>query len=316
MRSLLTVWMLALSVQLVSADIQSSPGSPKTGARSALPVVTTTPRPATTATAPRPGSRVAPPTAKPGETQMKVMPRAQHNARGAYPWRYNITATVFWVGEDATVNNPVHNHKSSWDGSWKQNFGGFDDPNPDNRVKGPHDYRPKSFVPRQNPFYIALPYNDVSRGSHKDEAMRVIPWFRRDFCGKGQSVCKGKWVQITYNGRHCFAQWEDCGPFTTEDWKYVFGDDLPVNKSNKNAGIDISPAVRDFLGIKGGTATVHWRFVDFERIPRGPWALYGENNPFVHAHQRPEVKARLARAEAWKKKLTVQQRKTLAANPR
>ena len=31
-------------------------------------------------------------------------------------WRRNITATVFWVGEDASQNNPVHNHASAWDG--------------------------------------------------------------------------------------------------------------------------------------------------------------------------------------------------------
>ena len=72
-------------------------------------------------------------------------------------------------------------------------------------------------------------------------------------------------------------------PFTTEDWPYVFGDKPPVNTQNKGAGIDISPAVRDYLGITGGTAIVHWRFVEFYRIPRGPWSKYGDNNPFVNA---------------------------------
>ena len=79
------------------------------------------------------------------------------------------------------------------------------------------------------------------------------------------------------------SAWEDCGPFTTEDWPYVFGDKPPVNTQNKGAGIDISPAVRDYLGITGGTAIVHWRFVEFYRIPRGPWSKYGDNNPFVNA---------------------------------
>ena len=28
---------------------------------------------------------------------------------------------------------------------------------------------------------------------------------------------------------------------------------------------------------------VHWRFVEFSRIPKGgPWAKYGTNNPFVN----------------------------------
>lgn len=199
---------------------------------------------------------------------------------GTYPWRLNITATVFWVGEEPTERNPVANHKSSWDSAWRENFGGFDNPDPVCRTR---DFRPKTFIPRQNPFYVALPYNDVSRGEHKAEASRVIPWFRREYAGKGQSVCKGRWVQIVYNKRSCFAQWEDCGPFTTEDWPYVFGDKPPVNTQNKGAGIDISPAVRDYLGITGGTAIVHWRFVEFYRIPRGPWSKYGDNNPFVNA---------------------------------
>jgi hypothetical protein len=184
------------------------------------------------------------------------------------------------VGEEPTERNPVANHKSSWDSAWRENFGGFDNPDPVCRTR---DFRPKTFIPRQNPFYVALPYNDVSRGEHKAEASRVIPWFRREYAGKGQSVCKGRWVQIVYNKRSCFAQWEDCGPFTTEDWPYVFGDKPPVNTQNKGAGIDISPAVRDYLGITGGTAIVHWRFVEFYRIPRGPWSKYGDNNPFVNA---------------------------------
>ena len=44
--------------------------------------------------------------------------------------------------------------------------------------------------------------------------------------------------------------------------------------------------IADYLGIKGGTATVHWRFVDFHRVPGGPWARYGKDNPFIN----PELK--------------------------
>ena len=138
---------------------------------------------------------------------------------------------------------------------------------------------------------MSLPYNDVCKGEHKPEASRVIPWFHREFSGKGQSVCKGRWVQIVYNKRSCFAQWEDCGPFTTEDWPYVFGDKPPVNTRNKGAGIDISPAVRDYLGIPGGTAVVHWRFVEFYRLPSGPWSRWGDNNPFVNRDLGPHKRA-------------------------
>lgn len=205
----------------------------------------------------------------------RILSKTSRQSPGTYPWRLNITASIFWVGKD--------NQKCDddcWNSTWKKDFGGFDNPDPVCRTR---DFRPKTFIPRQNPFYVALPYNDVSRGEHKAEASRVIPWFRREYAGKGQSVCKGRWVQIVYNKRSCFAQWEDCGPFTTEDWPYVFGDKPPVNTQNKGAGIDISPAVRDYLGITGGTAIVHWRFVEFYRIPRGPWSKYGDNNPFVNA---------------------------------
>lgn len=206
--------------------------------------------------------------------------RPQRPSPGAYPWHFDITATYFYIGERATRNNPVPNTASSWDSAWDDNYGGFDDPNPANR--DPRTYAPLGFTPQLNPFYIALPYNDIDKGGPKPEAARVIPWYRHFKDGKYESVCRGTWVQIYYNGRYCFAQWEDCGPFCTDDWQYVFLGKRPKNKANKCAGIDISPAVRDYLGIKGGTATVHWRFVDFHRVPGGPWARYGKDNPFIN----------------------------------
>ena len=208
----------------------------------------------------------------------------QRPSPGAYPWHFDITATYFYIGEQATKNNPVPNTASSWDSAWDDNYGGFDDPDPANRC--PRTYAPLGFTPRLNPFYVALPYNDIDKGGPKPEAAKVIPWYRHYKDGKYESVCRGTWVQIYYNGRYCFAQWEDCGPFCTDDWKYVFLGARPKNHANKAAGIDISPAVRDYLGIKGGMATVHWRFVDFHRVPGGPWARFGKDNPFIN----PELK--------------------------
>src|SRR4051812_22744602 len=46
-----------------------------------------------------------------------------------YPWKNNIVTTIFWIGEEASGNNPVPNHSSSWDKHWAQNYGGFDNPN-------------------------------------------------------------------------------------------------------------------------------------------------------------------------------------------
>jgi len=195
-------------------------------------------------------------------------------------WRYNIVTTVFWVGEPATANNPVPNDKSSWDLGWTTSYGGFDPPETSNR----RNYIPVAFIPRQNPFYVALPYNDLINGQFKPEAPLVIPWFRRAYSGPGQSVCKDHWVAIRKGGRTCYAQWEDCGPFRTDHFQYVFGDERPKPNANFGAGLDVSPAVRDFLGLQS-TDVTDWQFVEINDVPPGPWRSYGGNNPFVMAHQ-------------------------------
>ncbi len=193
-----------------------------------------------------------------------------------YPWKVGIVTTVFWVGEHPTQNNPVPNYKSSWDTAWARNFGGYDNPDPATR----RNFIPAKFVPRQNPFYVALPFNDVTRGTTKPESRRVIPWFREAFEREGKSVCKGRWIAIRYRGRICYAQWEDCGPFRTDHWQYVFGNERPRPNLNQGAGLDVSPAVRDYLGM-GGKDVTDWKFVDFKDVPNGPWAKHGDNNTFV-----------------------------------
>ncbi|MEM7148140.1 MAG: hypothetical protein AAF591_23760 [Verrucomicrobiota bacterium] len=208
-----------------------------------------------------------------------VQPRTTYTR---YPWKHSITSTVFWIGEKAAGRNTVANLKSSWDVNWMQNYGGYDDPNPSNRTV---DYRPKGFIPRQNPFYVALPYKDtIGWAKTKPEAKLVIPWFDKEFEKEGRSVCWGRWVAIRKGGKVCYAQWEDCGPWTTDDYHYVFGNARPKNRENSGAWIDLSPAVRDYLGL-GGTDKVDWRFVDLEEIPYGPWSKYGDNNDFIHLVQ-------------------------------
>ncbi len=207
--------------------------------------------------------------------------------RYRYPWKKNITATIFWIGEKPTARNPTPNCASSWDTKWAINYGGYDDPNPAARI----NYRPKAFTPKLNPFYIALPYNDrINWKEHKPEASKVIPWFKAMNPKPGKTVLKGRWLQIVHNNRVCYAQWEDCGPFLTDDWRYVFGNSQPANPHNSQAGIDISPAVRDYLKVRSGDK-VHWRFIHFKDVPHGPWALYGTNNPFIHPEQDPDLRA-------------------------
>lgn len=193
-----------------------------------------------------------------------------------FPWRRGIVTTVFWVGERPTANNPVPNYKSSWDPRWAQNYGGLDSPEPASRK----NFIPVRFVPRQNPFYIALPYNDVTRGTTKPEARKAIPWFKQAFERPGKSVLKGRWIAVRRGNRICYAQWEDCGPFRTDHWQYVFGNQRPLPNLNQGAGLDVSPAVRDYLGMRSKDVC-DWKFVEARDVPQGPWIKYGDNNTFV-----------------------------------
>ena len=116
------------------------------------------------------------------------------------------------------------------------------------------NYIPVKFTPRQNPFYCA----------------------------------------IRKGNRTVYAQWEDAGPFRTDHWQYVFGNERPKPNLNKGAGLDVSPAVRDYLGINE-TDVTDWKFVDFSEVPHGPWSTLGDNNTFV-INDRKKGKAL---AETW-----------------
>jgi hypothetical protein len=211
------------------------------------------------------------------------VPTTSRFSASRFPWKTDIVTTIFWIGETATANNPVPNHKSSWDPDWSRNYGGFDNPDSSRR----HDYIPINFVPRQNPFYIALPYNDVTHGQFKPEAPLVVPWFRQAFVQQGHSVCKDRWLAIRKGSRVCYAQWEDCGPFRTDHYQYVFRNERPTMNLNHGAGLDVSPAVRDYLGL-GPMSLTDWQFVEVRDVPPGPWRNYGDNNNFVVARRQNE----------------------------
>ena len=120
----------------------------------------------------------------------------------------------------------------------------------------------------------------MSRGETKGEVKKVVPWFRDCFEKSGKSVLKGRWIAIYHGGKTVFAQWEDCGPFRTDHWQYVFGTDRPRPNLNRGAGLDISPAVRDYLGM-GKNDNCDWKFVEANSVPDGPWKYYGDNNTFA-----------------------------------
>ena len=132
-----------------------------------------------------------------------------------------------------------------------------------------------------NPYHVALPFNDRLPGHEEYEP------------------CRGRWVEIMNEemDQRVFAQWEDVGPWFVNDADYVFdesgtvrplaekqlGKRLNIYGETKRrrrgrrprtirnaAGIDLSPWVIRSLGITG-KGIVHWRFVNEEDVPDGPW---------------------------------------------
>lgn len=180
----------------------------------------------------------------------------------------DITATYFYVGEYKITDRLIlDNRSSAWTGNWVGSYGTVDHPEKRN------GYFPEGSIPKENPFYCALPYNDLTADGYKEHVWAVIPW--SDDAGRQMpewpySYCKNRWIKIVYNGRMCYAQWEDVGPFETDDWQYVFGDSAPRNPHNNGAGLDISPACFSCLGMTEND-TVSWQFVEFCDVPHGPW---------------------------------------------
>ena len=182
-----------------------------------------------------------------------------------YTLHKNITSTIFWIGEDASSDNGnISNLPSAWDENWTTNFGGVDTPDERN------GYNPKAFIPKQNPFYVALPYNDLDEeGDKKEDILSFIPWATKSD-NPTQSICKNRWVKIIKDDKIAYAQWEDVGPFGEEDSNYVFGDADVANSINENAGIDLSPAIKTYLNLKD-IDKVSWSFVEDTDVADGPW---------------------------------------------
>lgn len=174
------------------------------------------------------------------------------NQSSSYPVHSDITTTWFYVGEGATADSGyIPNVQSAWDGNWAAHFGGIDDP------KNRNGYYPAGFTPKENPFYVALPYNNFTNSNAAD----VMYW---------DGNCKNRWIKIMANGKTAYGQWEDVGPWLSNDAAYVFGTAAPKNTNLSHAGLDVSPAIRDYLGL-GDVSKTSWQFVDEGDVPSGPW---------------------------------------------
>ena len=164
------------------------------------------------------------------------------------------------MGEDADdSNNFIDNHASAWTLDWAGAFGGIDAPS--QRC----GHAPCGFTPKQNPFYFALPYNDLDDACKTKESQNRVLWYNGP-TPPGQSIIKNRWIEIRFKDKTAYAQWEDAGPSGEDDVDYVFGTARPA----VTYGLDLSPATSAYLGTDGDDI-VNWRFVPDNAVPAGPW---------------------------------------------
>jgi len=193
--------------------------------------------------------------------------RVSHNI---YPWRTYIVTTEFWIGEGSTPISSTTNVQSSWDEEWMQKNRGSDSPYDRN------GYASGSHASTLNPFYCALPFNDLA---FPDKTRDWLPhgWYRHPVDGKQVSACQHRWVEIKNSrGDLCYAQWEDVGPLTYDDAEYVFGGARPRGLGTDHAGLDVSPDVYDYLGLNDRNRYTAWRFVDEADVRPGAWLKLDE----------------------------------------
>ena len=194
-------------------------------------------------------------------------------SQSKYPWHPGTVASVFGPNENATADNAfISNAQSAWDKDWRRH------------------------APRENRFFVAVPYADyLDNGEFNPDNAR-IPWHGANVSGR--SEIKNRWVEITRRagGRTltAFGQVEDVGPSdkrtatAVSDADYVFGpaghdpaDPIRVKPKNTfglRAGIDLSQALARALKLSG-SGTVNWRFVAAEEVPEGPWTKVVTTRP-------------------------------------
>jgi hypothetical protein len=264
-------------------------------APTATPTPTTTPVPVTT---PAPTTTPAPPV---------------HGR--AYPMHTKIVATTFWVGEIFDPKKPDGSQVcSTYDSQWAYHWsgiktgvagkgtdcegaplGGCDGIAAKNKCdtevrKPDNGYFPSQAKPKENPFYLDLPYDDINDATAAKNRGTVVPWAHDPGLTGGASIMKNRWVKITGpNGKTCYGQNEDAGPSSGNlyhDSNYVFGntDARPVNKEFNGAGMDVSPALNGCLGFKdldGDSDLISWQWVDDVDVPPGPWKTLVTTSPAV-----------------------------------
>lgn len=175
-----------------------------------------------------------------------------------------VTSTIFWVGEKANSDNGyIANNQSAWDEQWQQSYGGVDTPTVRSGLY------PAGFTPKENPFYIALPYNDLDENGNRKPTAEYCKQLNTSI-NERYSWCKNVWIKIISPNGIAYAQWEDVGPYQEDDTAYVFGNSQPKNAHDSKAGLDVSPAVASYLKLRD-VDKVYWEFVNSASVTPGPW---------------------------------------------
>lgn len=222
-------------------------------------------------------------------------PHAAPRPDTGYPWHTDVVATTFWVGEVFDPNTSDGTQRiSTYDSDWLGSYGGCDgivvgdDCRTEPRTPG-SGYFPTAMTPRENPFYLDLPFDDVNDDTAFATRGEVIPWASEPAYAavvdeRSASLMKNRWVVLRKDGCICYGQIEDAGPGEYHDAAYVFGSDdqRPANARYNGAGLDVSPALNGCLGfsdLNGQDDRVDWSFVDEENVPSGPWTTIVTDSP-------------------------------------
>jgi len=196
-------------------------------------------------------------------------------ATRSYPRHTSVPASVFQIGVEVPgQGEDAQSVRSGWDRNWAAHFGGCDGYGSagvtcrsDLAGRTSPDWFPVALVPKENPYYVGLPYNDLD-----DLAGRAAsPWahdpgYAQHLADPAFSLLKNRWVQVTGSTGSCYAQVEDTGPGPS-DAGYVLGAARPGH----TPAINLSPAVARCIGVTDAATgiRVDWAFVD--RPPTGPW---------------------------------------------
>lgn len=247
---------------------------------------------------PTPTPSAVTPSVKPPESSVKLQPRPESKQAGrTYPLHIGIVSTTFWVGEIFDANAADGSQMlSTYDANWFANYGGCDGIASAGVCKtekrdASNGFFPSSMTPKQNPFYLDLPYDDVNDPIGFKNRGSVIPWANDPgYAGKvndrSVSFMKNRWVKLMKGTRTCYGQIADAGPGQYHDASYVFGgnDARPANQRYGGAGMDVSPALNGCLGfteLDGQSDKVDWQFVDAADVPAGPWLKITSNSMVV-----------------------------------